>query len=156
MICETIRKHLDSWFRNWILDLFQQDMSSQFAFIQTRPNANYPNISVIIINKNDMNRSKMIANYNGFRLERVWIRTGLDQSGFGLEQVWVRTGLDQNGFVLEWVWIRTSLDQNGFGLERVWIRTGLDQNRFGLERVWIRTGLDQNGLTRELVDQRMG
>ena len=29
-------------------------------------------------NKNDMNRSKMIANYNGFGLEQFWIRTGLD------------------------------------------------------------------------------
>ena len=33
---------------------------------------------MFIINKNDMNRSTMIANYNGFGLERVWIRTGLD------------------------------------------------------------------------------
>ena len=51
-------------------------------FVQSDKNlpqvVNLMKLSIFRKNKNDMNRSKMIANYNGFGLERVWIRTGLD------------------------------------------------------------------------------
>ena len=43
-------------------------------------------------NKNSVNRSKMIAKYNGLRLERVGMRTGWNEIGLGREQVGMRMG----------------------------------------------------------------
>ena len=56
------------------------EIGISFLFLRQRPQFfSYPIVLLYsIVNKNDMNRSKMIANYNGFGLERVWIRKGLD------------------------------------------------------------------------------